>query len=316
MSSESGREMSVLKIHKPDDTDTFVKLRVIDKISFVDPSDSYQESVYTFNNTPSASREVHVEDIDGLKVERLNSFKMNDYGQEHIFSLFADPSAHKSTHETKIYRYDNGEKDEDTWVKVRRVDELRVVDPSDSYQETIYKLDWPDQSIEDWDANAGGGELCKFPIRIDPFQSIIDAQFSSYCMMVTICNVNSITDDNFNFRINGKLVFGLNFAPDNEKTTYIIEVGNIRKFMSPWPDMVISETKKYESIQKSPFILGVNNVNFENTADNGHDNYFEMTTSVFSQSGKQVMTETKPINILGGESHSDTIDLSSLKAKK
>lgn len=182
MSIEKSRESQVLKIHKKDDKETFVRLKIISEITFVDPDEQYQETIYKFDNSHNSSREITVADVEGLPVEQIIKFNMKDAiseGQEFIYSLLTNPKVHKTTHATKIYRYENGVKDENTWIKVERIDELRVIDPADQFQETIFKLKWPDLEIDGWDENGSGGEFCEFPIRLDPFQNIIDAQFEN-----------------------------------------------------------------------------------------------------------------------------------------
>lgn len=317
MSEETSRQSSVLKIHKEDDEETYVKIRIIDKITFVDPADHNQESEYTFDNSQNSIRTVRVEDVKDLKVERIENFNMRDGPQEYLFTLLTDPKAHTKTHEVKIYRMENGERDESTWIKVERIDELSVTDPGENGQETTYALHWPDLEIEDWDANSEGGELCQSPIRLDPFQNITDAEFSGYAMFIEICNVNSVTDDNFNLSINGKNIMSLDFSPMDIPTSYVIRVGpskTLDKYAKP--DGVVSQTMGYESFKKSPFKFMPNTINFDNTASNGWGNYFTMRTLVYTPKGEEVFFDEQSISLDDGESTTLTLDLSSLSQKK
>lgn len=159
MANETSREMSVLEISGADDTSTNIKLKIIDSITFVDPSENYQESVYRFENNASANRDVEIaevgKDAPKLKVERirkLNIVSPEEQGQKFFYELLTAPGAHRSTHTVKIYRWDEDrkEKDTSTWVKVERVDEIVFVDPANQYQETVYSLNWPDVDNELW----------------------------------------------------------------------------------------------------------------------------------------------------------------------
>lgn len=190
MPQETSRFTRTIKVKNPDDESQYVALKIIDEISFRDRR--FQEYVYTFNNNAEAARQVRVEEIgDGdnkLRVERIEKLSNRDDKQrfqEYIWEyLTEEPPRHLVTHDVKIYATDeNGNKDEDVWIKVRRVDKLFVMDEKERFQETELELVWP--SDEDYDYT-GLGTLYdqEPPYRIDPFQAIIDASWGSKCMLV------------------------------------------------------------------------------------------------------------------------------------
>ena len=189
MPTETDRTTSVRRITNPDDATTYVDLKVIDAISFVDPKSQGQETQYAFNNGSDDNRQVHVTNLTGtdgsskLDVERIDVFSVidaADRGQETQFALdnSAEPPTHLTTHDVKIYSDDGS-----CWLMVRRTDSFAVADPSDSGQETVFELDNPDDDIGNppdpldppdttWD-----GTDINPPWRIDPWQNIIDVSW-------------------------------------------------------------------------------------------------------------------------------------------
>jgi hypothetical protein len=208
MSSESDRETSVRRITKPDDPTTYVDLKIIDVLSFIDPHDRYQESEYTFDNTSqNTSRDTHTVTVTGIDdpsstvdVERIDSFDTTDERdsfQEAITSLLNDddPPKHLQTHTLKVFNAT----DDSTWIKIQRVDRFSVVDPRSQYQETVFQLKWDDGSsatddgegnvdldntenstydsgLDEPDTSSDGTEINP-PWRLDPFQNIVDVSW-------------------------------------------------------------------------------------------------------------------------------------------
>lgn len=213
MPTETGRVTSVRRFTDPDNPSTSIDSKIIDKITFIDPYDSYQETEYTYDNTSqNLSRKTHTVTVKGvddpsskIDVERIDSTNVVDGGdsfQETIMSLLNsdDPPKHLKTHTIKVYGVDdNGVENPSSWIKWQRVDRFSVTDPQSSYQETICQLIWPDGSDtsdggegntdldntenSDYDSNlddpdiSSDGTAINPPWRIDPFQNIIDVSW-------------------------------------------------------------------------------------------------------------------------------------------
>lgn len=175
---------------------SFVDVPVITKISFIDPVERYQETQYTIDNSGTANREVHVDEVHGagisLAVERIDKWTVldpNDRGQETQISMDNVTGAdsvppHFSTHlKTHVVRYKNPD-DADVWIDSELIDQFTVLDPNDRGQETIVTLNNP-QNDDDAQANPDDPEISDPfndvdpPWRTDPFQNIIDVSAGS-----------------------------------------------------------------------------------------------------------------------------------------
>lgn len=198
MATEYSRETSVRKVcPDPAEGGSVVKLKVIDKISFIDEKAQYQEFQYSFNNGPSADRVVKKERVaDILDVERIQKLSVidaKDAYQESLFSFLTfQPGVHLKTHRKKIYALNSdGTKDESVWIEVERVDQISFVDPKTQHQEYIYELKWPDKSNPEWDYQNLTPVVTSYdktsinpPWRLDPFQNIVDTSFGKWDYMI------------------------------------------------------------------------------------------------------------------------------------
>lgn len=306
MATEFSRETSVRKVcPDPSDNATHVKLKVLDKISFIDAKAQHQEYQLSFNNTPSADRVTHSEKAgDELDVERIDKFSVidaKDYFQESLFSFLRyQEGVHLKTHKRKIYALkEDGSKDESVWIEVERVDRINFVDPRSQYQEFIYELKWPDLADPEWDYRDLNPVVTDYdktsinpPWRLDPFQNIVDASFSNFVGYVSVVNVNSAMDDIFNLMVNGQFVMTLDFSPDGEQTGFIVKIGDIDKYKSPVQTSIVRGLKTYDSFAKSPFKLGSNSIEMQNIGQNGNANYLEIEVAFLAKPDKILYENT------------------------
>src|SRR5512139_931716 len=158
MPVEVGRTTARKVIHLPGSQD--VSIPVITNISFIDPADRYQETQHSIDNTSSSTRTVHVDNVHPttgdtsqfIAVERIDIFEVIDpadrYQESHfeidnITGATSSPphfSTHAQTHVVRYYADPTNPNDTGAWVDSELIDELSVIDPSDRYQETIYRL--------------------------------------------------------------------------------------------------------------------------------------------------------------------------------
>lgn len=199
MATEFSRETSVRKVcPDPSDNATHVKLKVLDKISFIDAKSQYQEYQFSFNNTPTADRVTHSEkagdELDVERIDKLSVIDAKDYFQESLFSFLRyQEGVHLKTHKAKIYALNSdGTKDEGIWIEVERVDQISFVDPKAQYQEYIYELKWPDLADPEWDYQDLAPVVTDYdnttinpPWRMDPFQNIINSSFGDQYLLIT-----------------------------------------------------------------------------------------------------------------------------------
>lgn len=134
---------------------------------------------------------------------------------------------------------------------------------------------------------------------------------------MVIVNINKVTDDNFNFSINGEQVIVLNFAPQQQQTGYVIEAGNLKNAppveqQGPWSEIVVAGTKRYETIKDSPFTLDPqedNSYRGDNIASNGAGNFFIISAFLFDPAGNIVSTYNDSVSRGDGESFSGYFNL-------
>jgi hypothetical protein len=204
MPVESDRTTSVRRITNPDDDTQYVDLHIIDGLSFIDPKDNYQETQFTYDNSADSSRQGDAFEVVGtedptskVKVERTSRVAVldpNDRYQEtqQFWNNTADTPNHLKTHDVKVYARDSsGNRDEDTWLKLRRIDQASLTDPNDHYQETIFELVWDDADPDTGsDANlpdpdkTWDGTSINPPWRLDPWQTIIDVNWGGGMLLV------------------------------------------------------------------------------------------------------------------------------------
>lgn len=200
MANEISRKMSVRRITAPDDKDTYVDLKVIDSIMFIDPKQHYQEWELSFANNPEANRRVHVVEVgeDKLKVERVDALSSvhNSGGryQEWVseYENNDNPPIHYSTHRRKIYGLNSDKtKNEDVWIEVQRIDKIWFKDPKEHNQERVWELVWPDNENDQWDyqdlatpTKDWDGTSINPPWRLDPFQTIVDCSLGGKYLLV------------------------------------------------------------------------------------------------------------------------------------
>lgn len=194
MPVETGRTTKRKRITLP--SGGTVDIPVITEITFVDPSDRYQEITFTVDNSAQGGRTVHVVnlhgDVDGdltqvLPVERIDTWPVLDKidrGQETQASLDnvtgedAQPYPHFSTHFVTHNVTYTSSLDNQAAIITELIDELHVLDPIDRGQETrfvltnnppagVYTLGTSDANIAD---TANGIDP---PWRTDPFQNIV-----------------------------------------------------------------------------------------------------------------------------------------------
>ncbi len=177
----------------PGDGSGSVLVPVITNISFIDPINRYQEYQYGVDNSGQGDRDVHVDDIKGLQVERIDVWKYLDPIQRYQEKQVAfdnktkgdSPPPYFITHEkTHVVRYQNTP-DDGSFIDSELIDEFKIVDPVRQYQEYWYTLRNPpgeddgqgnmivtanpdDPDITDSDNGVDP------PWRTDPFQNIVD----------------------------------------------------------------------------------------------------------------------------------------------
>jgi hypothetical protein len=119
VADEVNRKTSTRRIKNPDGdgapSDADVIVEVIDEISFIDPSRQYQQFTWAFDNSEDSSRQVHAVTVIG-----------SDSGDPaHAVPLMGDDRSSISG----------------STVDVERVDQYKVIDPTEQHQETWTTLD-------------------------------------------------------------------------------------------------------------------------------------------------------------------------------
>lgn len=142
---------------------------------------------------------------DPLKVERIDTWRILDprsrYQEHHVDfdnKTGADtvpPSftQHQKTHIYRYYKDPESPDDNGPWIDSELIDELATVDPRDRYQETAHAFNNPTNaefragdlsgqaSSDDPDITNGSGEgTADTPVRLDPFQNIINFHDDSF----------------------------------------------------------------------------------------------------------------------------------------
>lgn len=191
----------------PEPSDSDVIVEVVDEISFVDPTQQYQEFRWVFDNSLDSSRETHGVTVTGsdetskVDVERIDVYDVLDSRenyQETRISLdnasearfavdyVAGADDTRKTHDVKIYS-----KDGSAWLLIRRTDEFTIKGQADEqHWETVFSLDHKDHDAGDpppddlvaptteWD----GSEINP-PHRFDPFQNIVDVSWGGLAVI-------------------------------------------------------------------------------------------------------------------------------------
>jgi hypothetical protein len=200
MATETSRQISVRRITAPGDDSTYVDLKVIDKIMFIDPRQQYQEWELTFANNLNAGRKTRVVEVgeDKLKVERIDALSsVHTHGGryqawETTYENGDNPPVHYQTHKRKIYHLNkDGTKDENVWIEVQRIDKIWFKDPKENYQERVWELVWPDNENPEWDyqdlpkpTKDWDKTSINPPWRLDPFQTIVGCSFGGYMLVL------------------------------------------------------------------------------------------------------------------------------------
>jgi hypothetical protein len=198
MPKESNRTTKNKRVKLPSGTEVLVP--VITSISFIDPVRQYQEYEYSVDNSAKGDRDIHVDDVKSLQVERIEKWKVLDPQRQYQESDFAfdnvtgahDDPIHFSTH-TKTHKVKWG--DSNAWVESELIDEFSVIDPIQQYQEHSFTLtgnpdvdangfaitqaDPSDPDITDSDNGVDP------PWRTDPFQNIVDFSSAYYVAIIT-----------------------------------------------------------------------------------------------------------------------------------
>lgn len=162
MPTENGRTTSTKRIYNPNNAAQFVDIPVIDSITFVDPQDRYQETQYTFLNDETGDRDVHVVRVENttdpsqyVMVERIDALKVLDPSDRHwethilpdnVSGEETSPPHFRSHTRTHVKRIFGTGANANCYIDTERIDEIRVTDPQDRYQETFYTLNpWSDE---------------------------------------------------------------------------------------------------------------------------------------------------------------------------
>lgn len=176
-----------------------VDVKVITGLTVVDASDRYQETQFTIDNTSTSSRTVHIDTIyastpDGqqdfgssIQVERIDVWPVTDATDraqetqvtfDNVTGATSIPP-HFSTHQrTHLVKY-RGVSNPDVWIESELIDEVRVLDGSDRFQETWLTLNQPqndtDAAADPADADiSDSGNGIDPAWRTDPFQNIVN----------------------------------------------------------------------------------------------------------------------------------------------
>jgi hypothetical protein len=207
MAQEVGRVTKNKKVKLPDGSTVLVP--VITEISFIDPVNQAQETIYTIDNSGNADRDVHVASIKGdgttdetgqdskeLQVERLDLWRILDAvekGQETFIGFDnktvaqpPDAPPYFTTHsKTHIVRYQN-DPDDGNFIDSELIDGFSIIDPVHQGQETQYSLAGNPTGTDDGNghmvvtANVDDPDITDSangvdpPWRLDPFQNIVN----------------------------------------------------------------------------------------------------------------------------------------------
>lgn len=291
MAVEFSRETSVRKVcPDPANGTDHVKLKVLDKISFIDAKSQHQEYQFSFNNGPLAARVTFAEkagdDLDVERIEKLSVIDPKDFFQESLFSFLRyQEGVHLKTHKRKIYALKaDGTKDEGIWIEVERVDQISFVDPKTQHQEYVYELKWPDLADTEWDYQDLTPVVTEHdktsinpPWRLDPFQNIVNSSFGGFFYAITILNTSTWSPDlSFDVEINGANVMSCGFTtsapeifyPETPIPEFLIIVGGITDAYTTnsavyardpgYYTWDITQVKTYSSFSSGPVVFGLN----------------------------------------------------------
>lgn len=204
MANENGRKIGRKRITVGD---SYVDVPVILEISFVDPSEQWQEYRFIIDNSAQSSRFVHAVEVqnddgdDSIQVERIDKWPMIDAvenGQETVISLdnvTGEQSSppHFTTHlKTHVFRYVNPD-DSDIWIDSEIIDKIAIV--GENGQEKLFALNNPDVQADE----ATQAEISDTangidpPYRLDPFQNIINWNGATATIRFVVAANQSIT---------------------------------------------------------------------------------------------------------------------------
>jgi hypothetical protein len=206
MPQEDGRVTKNKKVKLPGGSTVLVP--VITEISFIDPVNQAQETVYTIDNSGNADRDIHVasvkgdgttdetgQDTSGMQVERLDLWRVLDLiekGQETFIGFDSktvaqppDAPPYFTTHlKTHVVRYQN-DPDDGNFIDSELIDSFSVIDPVHQGQETQFSLPGNPAGTDDGNghmvvtATADDPDITDSdngvdpPWRLDPFQNIV-----------------------------------------------------------------------------------------------------------------------------------------------
>jgi hypothetical protein len=164
MADETERKVGRKRIPMPDDPTTIVEVPCIREITFRDPVRRQQDVQFTHDNSHTADRSVHVDNVQSvdqdsnvisnavLPVERIDRWKTLDPVRRQQETWFSPDNVtgndsrppHFSTHKkTQVIRYyedpnvaDNG----GAWIDIEWIDEYEDTDPVRRNQARIFTL--------------------------------------------------------------------------------------------------------------------------------------------------------------------------------
>jgi len=193
---------------------TQIPITLLNGFSSIDPHSRYQQYDFSINNTESADRAVHVDELypsidgendtsgDPLKVERIDEWKVIDphnRSQEHIYtfdnktgsdSIPPHFSAHEKTHSYRYYETPGVIDDDGPWIEVEFLDQFRTIDKADRYQESLHTftgnpemgdMSWAPTDDDELISGYDGSD--EKPIRTDPFQNIVNFNEGVYIVV-------------------------------------------------------------------------------------------------------------------------------------
>lgn len=202
MPTEYKRKMHMLRVKLPDDRT--VDTPLIDEIWFKDEQDNSQRYHFIFRNrkaadgddVPAIKRKVHTASIISsgdpgtiLDCERIETFEAKfpqQKSQKKTYVIRKGNAPQIPQHlKTHVYKVKNsGDESPDApWIKMQRIDKLKVRDAQDGGQEKTFVLNWAKyENAGDLSSVATVAALdagSSPPWRFDPFQNPVDLSSST-----------------------------------------------------------------------------------------------------------------------------------------